>query len=188
MEHALKLSILICHLKERKEQLSRLLKNLDSQTAGRPIEIIVEVDNRGEHSVGEKRNILLRKAKGEYVSFIDDDDDVSETYVAKILEAIERSHPDCIGITGKMFVACKGSALFKHSIVYAGWYESDGVYYRTPNHLNPVRRELALQVMFNDNMSIGEDRDYSERLIDLIETEEKLDEVIYFYDCTRQMK
>ena len=32
-------------------------------------------------SVGEKRNKLIHMAKGEYFSFIDDDDLVSEEYV-----------------------------------------------------------------------------------------------------------
>ena len=36
-------------------------------------------------SVGEKRNKLINMAKGEYFSFIDDDDLVSEEYVDQVL-------------------------------------------------------------------------------------------------------
>ena len=45
------------------------------------------LDNK-RRSVGSKRNCLLDSAHGEYVSFIDDDDEVATDYVDKILRNI----------------------------------------------------------------------------------------------------
>ena len=79
MVEIIKLSILIPSIPERKEQLDYLLNKL------RPIPFVrdhceIIVDNSKRHdegglSVGYKRQALLDKAKGEYIWFLDDDDD-----------------------------------------------------------------------------------------------------------------
>jgi hypothetical protein len=57
------------------------------------------------------------------------------------------------------------------------------VYYRCPNHLNPIKREIALQVMFPE-LSRGEDRDFSMRVKRLLKKEEYIDGIIYFYKAS----
>jgi hypothetical protein len=86
-----------------------------------------------------------------------------------------------------MLLNGKPHAQFVHSIQCAGWYTGgDGRYYRTPNHLNPVRRELALETMFNPAMNIGEDADYSRRLRPLLMSEAMIHEVVYVYNFTQR--
>lgn len=172
------LSILICTLYSRKLKLQRLLRILRPQKVP-GVEILIEIDNGGM-SIGAKRNILLKDAQGDYICFVDDDDEVSEDYVFKIMKAIQ-TEADCCNLVGEIYQKRKNrTRTFKHSIEYHKWFEKDGVYYRCPNHLNAVKRELAQKVRFKD-ISMGEDQDYSMRLLPLLETEAQIDGVLYFY-------
>jgi len=83
-------SILIAAIPERYHSVQPLLHSLlESQSVARmpDVELHYLMDNR-RRSVGEKRNNLLSIAKGEYISFIDDDDEVASDYVSKIYRQI----------------------------------------------------------------------------------------------------
>jgi len=178
----MKLSILICTIVEREEPLQRLLTILKGQMnnhTNKLVEILIEKDNR-KMVVGTKRNLLLKRAQGKYVCFIDDDDLVSDDYISKILRAI-KANPDVVGIKGIITRRKrKYVKVFIHSMKYKTWFEKNGIYYRCPNHLNPVKRKLALQVGFPEKNK-GEDMDYSLRLRALLKREEYIKEPIYFY-------
>jgi glycosyltransferase involved in cell wall biosynthesis len=174
----IRFSILICSLEERAEQLAALLQDLERQKTDQ-VEILTNIDNR-QHTIGAKRNDLALRAQGDYLAYIDDDDKVSERYVDLNLQAME-SNPDCIGMEGVISFASSGIVRkFIHSIQYSSWYQKGEVYYRCPNHLSPVKRELALKVLFS-NISVGEDRIYSEKLRPLLTTEVYIPEPIYYY-------
>lgn len=173
-------SILICSLESRAERLSKLVDFIvSSKYSGSTIEVLTEIDD-GDVAVSDKRNKLLLRSNGEYVAFVDDDDTVSADYVSRILKAIEQK-PDCVGIEGTIPIDGK-EFLFSHSIEYAGWYSSGSVYYRTPNHLNPVRADIARSVRFKTGMRFGEDADYSRRLYSRLRSEVFLPGPIYFYN------
>jgi glycosyltransferase involved in cell wall biosynthesis len=72
-----KLSILIPSLNERKKSLDVLKADIAKQVGNRQVEILSLCDDR-QMSIGQKRNMLLLQSMGEYVSFVDDDDTVSE--------------------------------------------------------------------------------------------------------------
>lgn len=173
-----RLSILICSMLSRVETLRSLLSALKEQMT-EDVEILVERDE-GEITIGAKRNALLQKATGDYVAFVDDDDKVSNDYVAKILKAVSVS-PDCCSVEGEIHFRKKNvTKKFIHSIRYKRWFQAGEIYYRCPNHLNPVKRTIALGVGFPD-MARGEDKNYSLRLRPLLRTEQKIDGIIYFY-------
>jgi len=215
------LSILICHLEERKELLDRLMACLEKQMTGE-VEIVIETDKglaNGGMKRGLKRNMLLYKARGEYVSMVDDDDLVSDgtehpAYIPSILTAIEsgnvahyslnnpedkiaqlvqytgeRKKPDCVGITGELRFGNDPHLLFYHSMKYSlDWWDDKATavpgkaqYYRTPNHLNPVRKELAMKARFIDEEDWSEDHSYGKRLHKLIKTEVYIQHPIYYY-------
>ena len=87
-------SILTPAVPSRLGQLAELCRELSGQIGDGPVEHLVLLDNK-RRSVGEKRDALLRAARGEYVAFVDDDDAVSEDYVRAILEKV-RFRPDVI--------------------------------------------------------------------------------------------
>ena len=97
-----KLSVLICSITSRKILLQNLVEELKRQSIDdtNDVEILVEMNNK-EITTGAKRNLLLKKARGDYICFIDDDDRVSKDYIVKILEAI-KSNPDCCSLEGHL--------------------------------------------------------------------------------------
>jgi len=174
-----RLSILICSLGNRSALLGRLMERIESQRTSE-LEVLVDVDD-GQKSIGSKRNALLQRATGDYVAFVDDDDLVSANYVKKILEAVN-NNPDCCGMEGIYTVQGTNPRKFIHSIQYTSWFEQNGILYRNPNHLSPVRREHALATMFPE-INHGEDRVYSERLLSRLKTETYIEGPIYHYLC-----
>ena len=88
------LSILTPAVPSRLDQLATLCDEIARQIGDQPVEHLVLLDNK-KRTVGEKRDALLRMAHGQYVAFVDDDDDISRDYVARILSAAE-SRPDVI--------------------------------------------------------------------------------------------
>jgi len=176
MERPIILSILICHLPHRIHELERLMDCLQPSRFSESVEMCID---DGEGSIGEKRNRLIDKAKGEYIAFIDDDDTVSDNYLELCIESL-KVKPDCVGITGTIMY--QGTErVFKHSIQYACWYTgSNGTFYRTPNHLNPIKKVYALKARFPEIMS-GEDITYSKRIRPMLKKEVMIKDPIYFY-------
>lgn len=170
-----KLSILIATMPNRKLMLDRLIAHI-----GKHEDIEVIPDPSMLYNIGVKRNKLLQQATGEYVVFIDDDDRVSINYVWCILQACSVGS-DCIGISGTITTNGKNERQWHISKQYGHWHERNGVYYRTPNHISPVKRELALKAGFPE-IKFGEDAEYSKRLLPLLKTETIVKGNIYHYD------
>jgi len=163
--------------------LNRLLAILDKQIDQHKgeVEYLVDSTPRGIMTTGFKRNELLSKAHGEYICYVDDDDIVSMDYVRKIIIAADNDS-DCIGMVGILRRMGRPDWSFRHSITVDRWCrdKEKKIYFRTPNHLNPVKRRLADAVRFK-SITIGEDRDYSDRLRPLLKTETFIESPIYFY-------
>jgi len=179
-----KLSILIPSLEERKPKFEQLKAELANQMGKRNVEVLSLSDNR-QMSIGQKRNMLLTQSTGEYVSFVDDDDMVSPDYIEKILNALTKN-PDCSSLTGEIVFSDGYSRPFIHSLRYTQWIDDhEGkVYYRPPNHLNAVRRAIAVQVGFPPWNS-GEDRSFSMGIRHFLKKEEWIEGVIYNYKCSK---
>ncbi len=176
------LSILIPSLHKRVGLLNALLKDLREQSTDE-VEILTSVDG-GEISTGNKRNNLVNAAKGKYTVFIDDDDTVSSEYIPSILAAAKQD-PDAIVFNGIM--TTDGGNAKKWYISKDLPYKStirngEEIYLRYPNHLVPIKRDIALQVPF-PNKYREEDFDYATKLhnMGLIKTEYKIDKYLYTY-------
>ena len=122
------------------------------------IEICVSFDNR-EKTIGTKRQELKTSAKGKYMSFIDDDDDVTDAYFQDAAECIANSY-HVMRLRGQI-----NQYTFTHSIEYdeTSMMAYDDVFTRPPNHLNVMMTDVARFVSFND-LKTGEDFDWAIRL------------------------
>lgn len=177
-------SILICTLQERVEPFSHIYNKLQKQIKDHQLEDRVEIlyfkDNR-ENTVGFKRNALLRQSRGQYVNFIDDDDDVHDEYIRIIYEKL-KARPDCVSLEGIITFNGNNATTFIHSIKYDSYFQKDGIYYRPPNHLNTIKRVVASQFLFPE-ISFGEDTNWAMRIskAGLLKKEEKVTVPYYFY-------
>lgn len=182
----MKWSILIASHVSRRDSLYRLIGLVEPQLTPQ-----VEVDvlwNRGQLGIGEYRQKLLDKARGEYVNFVDDDDRIPDHYVSDILEALE-TDPDYVGFQVHMHDASDPPVLGKreirveHSIRYEGWFGRAPNLYRDISHLNPIRRDIAIKGRFVGGRS--EDRKWAKEVRPWVKTEVYIPKVMYFYDFER---
>jgi glycosyltransferase involved in cell wall biosynthesis len=146
-----------------------------------PMQVQLLWDDDTKLTTGKKRNNLLNQASGDFIVFVDDDDDVDNNYVDEILKVIiENPNIDCIGINGLItFDGDKGKP-WSISIKHGHWHETDEMYLRTPNHISPVRRSIALKAKFPD-ISYGEDMEYSKRILPMCKKEACIDKPLYHY-------
>lgn len=185
----MKLSILICTTIDRKEMFSTLYAEMFRQSNGKPVEILYLEDNK-EISVGAKRQKLLEMAKGEYIVYFDSDDFPSPSYVDDILEALSpefgQEAPDCVGFMIHMTTNGARPQTCCHSLKYKRWANNVDHfdYVRGVTHFNPVKREIALKVGFED-MRFGEDKIYSDKITPLCKTEKFIPKKLFHYRYTK---
>ncbi len=180
------LSILTPAIPERLKQVATLCSELARQIGGRarPIEHLVLIDNKCR-TIGEKRDALLRTARGKYVAFVDDDDSVSLDYVSKILDAA-KSDPDVI--TFRQIATVNGYAReveFKLGNPNDSWVpevpEGAAMLRRNAWHVCAWRREIAIQSRF-PAVNYGEDWAWAAVLCALKHlTEFHIPSVLHFY-------
>ena len=176
-----KLSILVCTLTSRKPFFDVIDKKIRRQLTPE-IEYLTYCDD-GELTIGAKREALKNQASGDYIVYVDDDDRISRYYVRNILEAIQ-TNPDTVGIKGFQTSDLKDMKYFECSLRNKDnkWSDTkNGLLVKPTNHINPVKREIALKCPFPD-LYYGEDKFYSEALKPLLKTEVIADGWLYWYD------
>jgi glycosyltransferase involved in cell wall biosynthesis len=175
-----RLSVLLPTVENRAALFAKLHAELKRQSGGRSVELIVACDSK-EISIGKKRQNLLEKAMGDYVVFVDDDDFVAPTYVDDILTALV-SNPDCVGFLITCTTNGRNPQKAIASMRYKKWGENQGGYahVRSCYHKTPHKREIALKVGFRD-LRYGEDKPYSEGLMQHVKTEVFIPKVLYLY-------
>jgi glycosyltransferase involved in cell wall biosynthesis len=150
------------------------------------VELLILCDN-GESTIGAKRQFLLENATAPWVCFFDDDDLPSPDYFRRIMEVIASANPpEVVGFRLRYFEddIWLGSAIHSYAApnidtpnLPAGGQRQE----RMPNHLNPVRRELALRAGFPVEKNHGEDADYARALARLNPRETFIDAFLYDY-------
>lgn len=180
------LSIGIPTLPKRDRTLQLVLNELNRQINNHPqsqqIEIIVFLDN-GELNIAEKRNHILDRSIGLFNCSVDDDDMVTPIYIEEILRAInENPDADCLSLDGIITFEGTNPKRFTHSLHHGRYYETSEAYFRTPNHLNPVRTEITKKIRF-ENHKFGEDTRYAQNLMasGLLKKEAPTKGILYLY-------
>ena len=184
------LSILVPTLVERDEVFARLHANLSAQIRRNGLVNRVEIDSlrdNRERTTGDKRNALIASAAGEFIVFVDDDDDVHDDYIAVIASALlMHEGVDCLGIRGVVDFRGKWPRQFVHSTRYREYATRGGVYCRPPYILNPMRRDIASRFAFAD-VSYAEDAEWALRIAraGALQTEHMLEPIVYRYHSRR---
>ena len=175
----IKLSICILSLSDRLHHLTNLLSLIYQQPKHLldTTEILILSDNR-VRTIGVKRNELLDTAKGDYIVFIDDDDDITPEYLTEVYKGIDMG-VDAIGIMGIYAPVVGAHKPFKCSKDYE-WTENPDAYYRSIQHICPIKTEIARSVRYDD-INFTEDKLYADKLHGKIATDYASEVPIYYY-------
>ena len=132
------------------------------------VEVLSDDRPRNQPPTGTKRTELYARANGKYVCSVDCDDWIAPDYVSSILEAAE-SDPDVITFDGwytendrnhvDWCIKLGEKYEARHDQANGGKY----MFFRFPNHLVPMKKELATRVRFPD-ISHGEDFEWSKKI------------------------
>lgn len=171
------LSILTPSVPSRAAKLSALCDFIAN--LGGNVEHLVFLDNK-RRTVGAKRQALLEMARGDYVAFVDDDDAISERYIAELLPRCE-SGPDVVTFEQMATLdAGTGKIIFDATCrMDEPWRYADTAR-RRPWHVCAWRRELALQGVFTEK-NYGEDADWVAQVAPLIRTHLHVPQVLHYY-------
>ena len=171
-------SVLIPTMPGREDSLARLVDSIHEKVARicpqLRYEICVAFDNR-EDSIGMKRQKLLDQAKGKYLSFIDDDDSITDAYIEDLWGCIQGEfHTMRLWGEMKEYRFVHSTAITTESPMATN--DEPAIFQRPPNHLNPMLSVLAKSIPFK-NAVHGEDLDWTLTLYrqKLIQTEYRSD-------------
>jgi glycosyltransferase involved in cell wall biosynthesis len=144
----MKLSILTPTIPERASQVTALQEKLAAQIGDLPVECLVFCDNR-RRTIGAKRQALVDIARGEYVAFVDDDDDISDDYVSSLLAAIETGADV---ITFQQWAIYNGlESLVEFSVKHQdGQFNPGGITLRAPWHVCAWKRSKVAGCLFGE--------------------------------------
>ncbi len=176
----MKLSILICSVNNRLTNfLPNVISKLDKQCANYDdVEIITLIDNK-RIMLGDKRNMLINLAAGEYVVFIDDDDDITDDYVSTLYDAIE-SKADVITFIVDVSLNNQPCKPCFYSIKHKEDYNTDYAYYRLPNHIMCIKRSICLDTPYKAIIR-GEDAAFSKDILPKLKSEYAINKALYKY-------
>jgi len=179
------LSILVPALWSRQAMLATLLPELERQAEGKSAEIVCVLDNR-TRSIGFKRQSCLDIARGQYIAFVDDDDDVAPTYVDDILAATAARASVIVFNQISYLENCKPITIrfgleYQNESVQIPDPQPDGlVFHRRPWHVCAWRRDIAQRCIFPD-ASYGEDWWWAAQCNSLATRQARIDKVLHTY-------
>jgi cellulose synthase/poly-beta-1,6-N-acetylglucosamine synthase-like glycosyltransferase len=151
---------------------------ISEQIGNSPVEHLVLFDNRAR-SIGAKRQALVDIARGEYVAFVDDDDDISPDYVDRLLKAAK---------TNADVITFRQRAIYNglESEVHFGINNQDGPFtpggttLRAPWHVCAWKRERVKDCLFAES-NYGEDLAWCMQARRRARTAHHIDAVLHTY-------
>ncbi len=184
MTDAPTLTILIATLGQRRDLFGRLLFGLMPQVeaAGGRVKVIAYWDN-GENDLASKRQALVEACRTDYLCFVDDDDTVTDDYVASVLDALA-TRPDFVGLWMNVHKDGADHRLAELSLKHDHWFDGPTHYCRDITHENPMRADIARSVDFRDKeIDEPEDSPWAAKLRAKLAgaREVMIDRVLYHY-------
>jgi len=188
------LSILIPSIPKRYGILSKLASELYKQklymqtfhSSLGDIEIIIDGSERfldGGLSIGKKREKLVTKANGNYLCFLDDDEQIAPNYIETLVRMCNENKDVCT------FRSLAKLDNYWTIIDMRLGYPNDeanpnGIVKRNCWHVCPVRSKYAKLHEFDD-INYGEDWKWFEQVLTHCETEAHTDAVIHSYQHSK---
>ena len=165
----------------------------DRLTAGIPLFTVIHIENGG---VSHARNIGLARARGNYITFVDSDDEIPPNYLQKITEDIRATAADMV-ISGIQFASeAKSSSkavlypyderIYTMKELLLGFAEAQkncGVFGWCWN--KTFKRELAESCRFDETLTLYEDFDFYLNVYPYIRTVYFDNKVFYHYMIER---
>lgn len=187
-----KLDVLILSQPSRLLFLGQIMQEIGRQTVNHPdVGVIVRCFDP-ELTLGENRNILRAKSSAEYVQYIDDDDALTSDYFDRIMPFLHEADgwcpPDYIGFRLQCYCTHMNWTRYGntfHSLEYGSrpdpWAREGQNFYRDITHINPMRRELAIQADFDGGF--GEDCRWAAKIrkLGIVKTQSYIPDVMYHY-------
>lgn len=178
----MKLSILTPGIPTRGAEIAalseKIAKQIEDAGAQGQVEHLVLIDNR-MRPVGAKRQALIDIARGDYVAFVDDDDDIADGYVAKIIEAAG-SGADVITFLQDGFWNGQHSEVHFRLSYQDRPFAPGQITQRGPWHVCAWRRDRVAGCQFGESNS-GEDIIWSRQARRRVKTETHIPEVLHIY-------
>jgi len=155
-----------------------LSDKISDQIGNLPVEHLVFCDNK-RRSIGAKRQALVDIALGDYIAFVDDDDDISDDYVSQLLAAIERK-PDVITFRQRAIYNSLESEVHFGINNQDGPFTPGGITLRAPWHVCAWNREKVAGCLFGES-NYGEDLIWCQQARRRIATGFNITEILHTY-------
>lgn len=186
MENKIKLSILIPSIPSRRYYfLNTFLDMIEKQITNikrDDIELLVFYENK-KRILGEKRNNLMDLAKGKFLTFIDDDDRISDDYLTSIMKEIDSDENcDCIVFD----CICTINGKNPHHCRYGKEYQENNARYPKiwtgkPRHTMVFNSDLARKFRF-PILNFAEDVQWANQICHSIKNQRRIEKILYYYE------
>ena len=155
----------------------KLLKQAESYPE---VEILCLIDNK-KMSIGEKRQSLIDIARGKWVAFMDDDDDVTDDYMETIVNTIKKEPADVITFDQHCIVNGREFTVnFDMNNPNERYIPGMTHIKRPPFHMCFWRAEIAKQAKM-ESSSYGEDFAWCSLMYPKIQSEAHIDKILHLY-------
>lgn len=165
-----------------KTLMEKIDKQIKENNLEKKVEHLIFIDNK-IRTVGRKRDNLVQSAVGQFIAFVDDDDDISDDYVLEIVNAI-KNNSDVDVITFKQDCYIEN---YPRSVANFGLkneqqpYSPGTVFTRKPYHICAWNRLLAKNYNVPSN-NICEDQGWVCQMWDVAKTEYHIDKILHTYN------
>ena len=168
------------------ESLLRLKQNSDDRI------VVIHKENGG---VSSARNCGLKYAKGNFICFVDCDDVISADYCEQLLTTLLNANTDMSVCSYRVSEHLNGKIVDTEIVSLSGYKENEFEALYEGRLLNPLwnkmlRAVIAKRILFNTDMSAGEDLAY---IIEYLKISKKMSfidsplyEYIHYADADKQ--
>jgi hypothetical protein len=161
--------------------ITKIEKQIKDNNLEKKVEHLILIDNK-IRTVGRKRDNLIQSAVGQFIAFVDDDDDISDDYVKELTNAIKNNpQVDVITFKQNCFIENnpKGIAVFSLNNENEP-YAPNTEFKRKPYHICAWNKRIAQKYRVPSN-NICEDVGWCSQLWEEAKTEFFIDKALHSY-------